>query len=44
MNTPNPVLAVDIDALRGDLQACERSPRSIPCPENSLIAQIGGRR
>ena len=44
MNTPNPVLAVDIDALRGDLRALKRPLRPIPCRENGLIAQIGGRR
>ena len=44
MNTPHPAFAAEIDALRDDLRACERSPRPIRCPENGPTAQIGGRR
>jgi hypothetical protein len=44
MNTPILAREDETDALRGDLRACERSPRPIPCPEKRLNTQTEGRR
>ena len=44
MNTPNPGMPAETDALRGDLPPSKRSPRPIPLPETRPITQIGGRR
>jgi hypothetical protein len=40
MNTPNPTLAVETDALRGDLRPCETLPRPIPYPPKHQIRRI----
>ena len=44
MNTPNPGMPAETDALRGDLRPSKRSPRPIPLPKTRPITQIGGRR
>jgi hypothetical protein len=44
MNTPNHVCATEIDALRGDLRACEGSPRPIARPPRRSNTRIGGWR
>jgi hypothetical protein len=44
VNTPNPLLAVETDALRSDLRPSEQPPRPIPCPQTSPRTIIGGER
>lgn len=44
MNTSNPALAAETDALRGDLRPAMRSPRPIARPETGPRTQIEGRR
>ncbi len=44
MRTPNPALALDPDALRGDLRASKQPPQPIPCPPEDQSEPIGGRR
>lgn len=44
MSTPNPGMAAENGALRGDLRPCEHSPRSFPYPETRPFTQIGDRR
>ena len=41
MNTPNPPLTGETDALSGDLRPSKLSPRPSPCPQESAIAMIG---
>jgi hypothetical protein len=44
MNTPNPAIALDPDALSGDLRPSKQPPRPIPYPPTDQPEQIGGRR
>jgi hypothetical protein len=44
MNTPNHARETETEALRGDLRACEDSPRPIAPPPRSSNTRIGGWR
>ena len=44
MITPNPALAGETDATRGDLRPSETIPRPIPHPPQAQIRRIGARR
>jgi hypothetical protein len=44
MNTPNPTLASETDALRGDLRPCKQQQRPIHHPPDDQSEPIGGRR
>jgi hypothetical protein len=44
MNSANPALAAETDALRGDLRPAKHSPRPIPWPQTGPRTQIEGRR
>ena len=41
MNAPNPTLAVETDALSGDLRPCETLPRPIPYPPSTRSGGSG---
>jgi hypothetical protein len=44
MNTPNPALAGETDALRAVLRPSGISTEPIPCPPEPQIRRIGGER
>lgn len=44
MNTPMLAPMLETDALRGDLRACESSPRPIHHPETAVNSRFGGGR
>jgi hypothetical protein len=44
MNTLNPTLAGEADALRAVLRPCAIVPRPIPCPQTSSTTTIADQR
>jgi hypothetical protein len=44
MNTAEPALEIEIDAMGGDLRPCEHLPRPIHHPETSCQGNFGGGR